>query len=888
MAKNEENPYNNPYNSPYNNPYQSPYNSPYNTPYNSPYNSPYNAPYHSPYNTPYNNPYSAAPYGGGGPQQEEEDGFNFNVMEWILRILHYWYLFVIAGIIAFGLGYLKNRRWMPKYLSCGTIIIKQSTPYGTNMGGGLMQGFGIDAGYTNVKNQMIMLGSYDLMARVVDSLPFLNVDYFTQGRFKTRNVYRQSPIIVEYDRIAPEAYSVMFRCSFTGDGRLTIVSTDEDMPFSVTTKFGEKIETKLFTATVWPTENMDMLRSGHIYFRFRSRSDLVNEFLSTLVPEFLVEGSTVLRLSLRSETPERDCEIIDKVIEMYLLQNLERKNMVAENSIRFIDSQLEILRGQLQVSEGAMTDFRQENKFVNVSTYAGTLMTQMAEYDKEQMALRLKETYLDYMDNYLKQQIEQGAVVAPASLGISEPMLTQFVTQLNDLQLQRSELSEKNVYYAKYTNDIEHVKEGLREVIKTMRASLEIEKKDLNGRYAEVEQNMKRLPEKELQMVSIERNYRIDDNYYTFFLQKRAEAEIQKASNTPDNDILDHARRSICVNSKDKRKTMTTYMIVGLLVPLVLIILSELLNDKVRTPKEAAKLGRFQLIGSLKHARNPNPTLVKANPRSRYAESLRSMRTRIEFIVQKKEKITLCVTSAESGDGKTFLCTNMAAMFAMTGKKTILVDLDIRKPNVHEKLGLPNGLGVTNYLIGDCSLDDIILKDTPFDFDVMRAGTVPPNPGELIHSDELTQMIKTLKERYDFVVIDTSPIGQVPDAYNLIDLADTTLFVIRCLQTSKALVKQTLEQLNIDHSGKVNLVLSDMPTEGYHHGYNYTYAYGYGSKYGYGGYGGKYGYGYGYGYGKNTGSKKSRWKQRYGYYYGKLMGKEEQAEHYNYYVDDDE
>lgn len=879
--ENEKNPYENPVR-----PYENAAN-PYADPYANPYN-PY-APYAAPYS-----PYS--PYGGQKnplpPQSDEDDeGLNFNILEWLVRLVHYWYLFLIAGLIAFSLAYLKNRKWIPQRLSSCTIVIKESNQ--TGMQQALLQGFGVGQGYTNVQNQQLMLGSYDLIGRVVDSLPFLNVEYITQGRFKTRNLYRMTPILVEYEQINPQVYGMLFKCTFQNDGQLLITSEDENINFSVTTHYGEKIETSLFTATIWPTENM--AKAGYIFFKFRSRGELVDEFISRMQLGFVTTGSTVLRLSLIGETYERDCEFLDKLQDIYLLQNLERKNAMAENSIAFINSQLEVLQNNLQISEGAMTDFRQENKFVDVNSYAGQLMSRVSAYDQEHMALRLKETYLDYLANYLKEQIEGGTVVAPSSLGLNEPMLMAQVQQLNELMLQRSELSPKNVYYAKYTNDIENVKTAISEIVKQMRASLEIEKRDLNNRSADVEREIRNLPEKELQMVAIERNYRIDDNYYTFFLQKRAEAEIQKASNTPDNDIMDRARTSIVTNAKQKSKTMSMYMIIGLLIPLALIILSELLNDKVRTPGEAEKLVKqFHLIGTIRHAKTQNPTLVKMSPRSRYAEMLRAIRTRIEFIVQRKDGIAVCVTSTESGDGKTFLCSNLATLYAMSGKPTLLIDLDIRKPNLHTKLGLPNSLGVTNYLIDDCSLDDIIEHDTSFDFDFMRAGTIPPNPGELIHSDKLTEMLKTLRERYTYIVIDTSPIDQVPDAYSLIEQTDTTLFIIRCLQTSKSFCRQTLEQLAIDHSDKVHLVLSDVPTEGYHHGYNYGYAYGYGARYGYG-YGGKhnayghYGYGYGrYGYSHHHRKDKDNWRYRYGYYYGKLFRKETNRQQYNYYIDDDE
>ena len=841
---------------------------------------------------------SNAYYQSGGNQQyymqdpqqggdNEDESMSFNPIEWLFTFLHYWYLFVIALVIAMGLATLKNRRWIPSYLSQGTIVIKENTGYGGSSLS-LMQGFGVDAGYKNVNNQMIMLGSYDLTSRVVDSLPFLNVEYITQGRFKTRQLYRQTPILVEPKHIDARAYGILYQVNFNSDGSLRISSTDEAVDLNLVVHYGEPISCHLFDIVIWPTELM--VNSGKIYFRFRTHESLVDEFMSRLQLSFVTEGSTVLSLSMVSETPQRDCEYLDKLAQIYLLQNLEQKNEVAENSIRFINEQLKNLQASLQVSEGAMTDFRQENKFVDVNSYAGQLMGMIAGYDQQSMELRLRETYFDYLINYIHTNIESGAVIAPTTMGVNEPILMGLVQQLNDLRIQRGELTEKNVYYAKYTKDIENVKKAIEEVVTSMRASLSIEKEDLKRRYAEVEKSIKTLPQKELQMVAIERNYRIDDNYYTFFLQKRAEAEIQKASNTPDNSIMDKARTTAIMNAKAKSKTTSTYLIIGFLIPLVLIILSELLNNKIRSPKDVVKLKFFRLIGTLRHARNQNPTLVRASPRSSYAEMLRAIRTRIEFVLRRKEKMVICITSTESGDGKTFLSTNLAALYGMTGKKTLLVDLDLRKPNIHTKLGLENGLGASNYLIGDCEAEDIFIRNTPFGFDFVRAGTIPPNPGELVHTDKLVETIRKAREEYDYIIIDTSPIGLVPDAYAIIEQSDLCLFVIRCMQTNKAFCKQTLEQMSevVDTPEKVQLVLSDIPTEG-RHSYGSGYGYGYG---GYGGYGyGHLGYGgyggYGYGYGGDNGKSK-RYGKLYGKLYGKFIKDEKAYRSYHYYHHDED
>ena len=860
-------------------------NNPYSNPYGNPYGNPYANPYVNPYGSPYGNPYGASMDMQGA--DGEGGGSNINIMEWVVRFLHYWYLFVLGLAIAGSLAMLKNRRWIPSYYSYGTIIIKQSTGYGAN----LMQGFRIDEGMNDVNNQVLRLRSHDLISRTVDSLPFLNVEYITMGRFKTRNLYHMTPFLVETKEVSERGYDPLFRLDIQDDGALILSINDDesDTPFRVETRYGELVETPYFTGRILPTAMMS--NKGRFFFRLRSHESLVLEFQQRLQLNFLQQSSTVLCIGLTSETPDRDCEFIDKLSDIFLIQNLERKNEQAEKSIHFINDQLLVLQQSLESSEGEMTAFRQENRFVDVGSYASQLMSMIAGYDQQVLQLRLKETYLDYLDNYLHESIEQGTVIAPASLGLDEQMLMALVSQLNELQIQRGELTEKNVFYAKYTKDIENVKLTIAEVIKSMRKSLEIEKQDLKTRYAEVENDIKRLPEKELQMVAIERNYRIDDNYYTFFLQKRAESEIQKASNTPDNEILDRARTTTkLVNEKVKKKTMSTYLAVGFVLPLLLIILSELLNDKVRTPKEVEKLSKFRLIGTLRHARSQNPTLVKTSPRSGYAEMLRAMRTRIEFIVGRKEKLLICVTSAESGDGKTFMSTNLAALYAMTGKKTLLIDLDIRKPNVHTKLAVENGVGMTNFLIDECTEEELILHNENFDFDFIRAGAVPPNPGELIHSDKLHQFIERMREKYDYIVMDTSPIGQVPDALSLVADTDITIFVIRCLQTSKSFCSQTLESLEEDYAGKIHIVLSDIPTEGFHSGYGYGYGYGYGKRsYGYG----SYGYGYGYGYGANRSSKKGKAKNRmplkqqiWLFLDDAIHRRRRNA--YNYYADDEE
>ncbi len=471
-------------------------------------------------------------------------------------------------------------------------------------------------------------------------------------------------------------------------------------------------------------------------------------------------------------------------------------------------------------------------------------MEMVGKYDQEKLALRLRETYLAYITNYLNDKMATSTVVVPSSLGVEDPLLVPLVQQLNDLQLKRGEITEKNVFYARYSKDIENLKATIHEVVMNMQAALEIEKADLDKRFSEVRAEMAGLSEKEQKMVSIERNYRIDDNYYTFFLQKRAEAEIQKASNTPDHSVLDKARITEMTNRSAKSKTYILAFLIGILVPLLFVVLKEVLDNTVRTEKDLDAFTKwFPFLGVIRHSRLHDPVLVAKSPRSSFAEMFRNVRTRLEFALCRKTNITLLTTSAQSGDGKTYFSANLAAMYALTGRKTLLIDMDIRKANLYDLFSLPQGNGLTNYIIGDASLDEIILTDTGYDFDIISSGTVPPNPAELLRSEKLREMFSVLKQRYAYILIDTSPIGLVSDAYALMEYADVKLFILRCGETNKYFCRNVLTQLHEDNMSDMYLLLNDLPIDGgsyhYYRSYGYRYGYGYGYRYGYGYYGSK-------------------------------------------------
>ena len=796
--------------------------------------------------------------------QEEES--SFDIMEWVMLFLSHWYLFLVGLAVTFTLAYMQNRKWLPVYKSTATVIIDESRSM-MNSAQVLMQGFGVQESYRNVNNQVIMIGSYDLMARVVDSLPHLQTEYISKGRFRTRNLYDWSPIYIEPEYISPEAYGILFKIKIKPDGTYNITE-EEDLlsnSFRITGKVGQLAQHYLMFITVYDmNENQ---AEEELYFRFRKKESLIDEFSAKLDLSFVMDGSSVLKLSMSSQTPKRDVDFLNKLCEIYLMSNLERKNDAATKTINFIDEQLKHVSESLATSEDDLTSFRKRNQLIDVGSLSVELLNKASSYDNELNQIKLKETYLTYLEKYIRTNLNEGTIVAPTSLGLNEPMLMELVQQINDLIIKRSELSEKNMFFAKYTRDIENVKVAINEVVKNMQASNNIQKNDLNRRLADVQKQTENLPEKELEMIGIERNYRMNDSYYTMFLQKRAEAQILKASNTPDNNILDKARTISVTNQGAKSKTTMIFLVIGILLPAGYVLLKELLNNTVRTTKDVDKYCVFPMVGLIRHTNSLSPYIVAENPRSSFTEMFRIIRTRVEFIVKRKSEITIMVTSSESGDGKTYFCINMASIYAMASPKTLLVDMDIRKPSVYKRLGCENNLGVSNFLANQCTLDEIIVRPPGAEFDFITAGTVPPNAGELIRSDNLVEMFEELRNRYEFIIVDTSPIGVVADAYSFASLSDISLFVIRSNKTNKLFVRNLSNQLKADKVNNFYSILNDVEIEStsYSQYYSRKYAYGKSKNYGVGAYG--YGYGYGYGYTSSSTKSKSKGEDSYFQYY---------------------
>lgn len=766
-------------------------------------------------------------YGYSDSQTEEKS--SFDILRWIYKVLRYWYVILICVALALGAALYKNRSWMPSYKSAAKLVLEEYK----SMGAGpeaVMNGFGLQSGFTNVSNQLVMLTSYDLIGRVVDQIP-LRIDMYNRGHFRTTNLYGKEFVSIDLQDLQDQIYYKELSVKGINEKNYEIAfEGDEDMDaFSVKGVYGEPLTHSYFTINVMPAKNYQP-HFDH-YLRFLPREYLIADYSSRLGFNFVMKESSVIEVSLIGYSPERDVAFINTLTESFLKDNVDRKNQTALRTINFIEEQLAIISDSLNVAENRLRGFQKDNNVIDADN-SSYLFGYFRTLDQEKAALTLKGKYLSYLDTYLEGNINEEALIAPTSMGITDPGLMNLVNTYSELVLKKSDLGVKSPLYAKTVSQINVTKEALKELLHNMKSVFSIEQKELDMRYEQVMSQVKAIPEKEKQMLQYQRNFKVNDTYYTFLLQKRAESQIQQASNMPDNVILENARILSITNTKDKLTTLMIFLFLGFFLPIVAIIIKELMDQTFQDIQSVESISQFPILGTITHTDKIGVIIAPRYPKSRFTEALRSIRSRIEYVAQRESPICVTLTSAEPADGKTFVACNLAATYKMTGKRVILVDLDLRKPAVSESLGLDRHEGITNWLIGKSALSDLIITDAKAKFDILPAGTLAPNPGELIRSPKIKELIIQLKQNYDYIVIDCSPYGLVNDIVAIAPLAEANLFVVRMHKTNRRFARQVLEQAEKDNIAGLNVIINDLDSKktGYGSGYGYGYGYGYGER----------------------------------------------------------
>lgn len=803
------------------------------------------------------------------PQYQEEETLDLKVI--IIKILSYWYLFAIGIVVALILGFIYNRYTPSVYQTSASVFIKED-----KMGidpTSMMTGLTFKSNI-NIDNEIGILQSFSLKERTIKELEFFNVSYYLKGRVATRELYKETPFNVELDYDTAQIVGVNYQIEFIDNGQYRLKSKEgrksvydynkdqnigvkEVQDFEGVYKLGEWVNNGYNKFRIILNSNYDPDPEDDFVpkysFTIRSRLSLISEMSSVSISQS-TKNSSILNLSIQGNNINKITDYLNQLLHEYMERNLEQKNLVSENTVIFIDEQLIGIQDSLQKAETDLQIFQEGNDFMDLGAQSQEMFNRLKDIERRKSEFELSIKYYQNLQDYINKNIDDlNKLVVPSAMGIQDQMLNKLVLELVALSSKKAEQlatsTEKNPIVQTIDEQIIQTKKQLLENITNMINNTNVTIEELTNQIMAYEEQIKQLPTTQRAYLGYERKFALNDELYKFLMQKRAEAQIVMASNSPDNSIIDEARVSRA--RKVAPRSMMIYLVcivLGCGIPAAFIFLKEILNTKIIERSDVEKITKLPIIGQIPYtspkASNSSSTFVIDSPKSPVSEAFRSIRTNIEYIVKGKDKCIFSVVADSPGIGKTYISINMASIYAMYGKKTALIGMDLRKPRLYQEFGISNKIGISSYLAGKASIDEIIQPSGKLPtLDIVTAGPIPPNPAELIASDRCSELFKELKERYDYIIVDTPPLLWVTDALLLMKHVDTSIFVVRQDVTNKKafeVVIKDLEQRNYSTSIVVN-------------GINYQGIYGYRYSYGYGG------YGYGYGYGRNYGYS-------YGYY----------------------
>lgn len=811
-------------------------------------------------------------------KSQANDDQSIDIKSLIFICLNHWYLFAIAVAIALAVGFFVNRYKDNVYQAAGTVLIKDDhstfdpTSIMTNMSYNNMQ---------NVENEIAIINSWSLTERVVKKMN-LEVTYMGKGRVATSEMYKSAPFDVEFDRSVPQSVGLEYEINFLDNGKIALkgtgehhtvydyvlcqtqMSTPEVISIEGEYNEGDWIDNGFNRIRIVRNErfNPDSKSNVKMTFWLNSYPALVRQMRSFSVAA-TSKQSSIARIVMNGTNKQKIVDFVNALMIEYINRGLEKKNLVSENTINFIDAELSGIQDSLSRSEINLKDFKSTNDLMNLDVQATQVYNNLKALETERAEMTVNVKIYRQLQNYILNQIDDPEnLAAPSTMGINDPLLNKLVVDLVTLsQTKATQMltqTEQHPQVVKINEQIVTTKKTLLETVNNLVSNAQMGLDEINKRIAQAESEARVLPEKQRQLVNFQRKYDFNDDTYKYLMQRRAEAQILRASNTPDNEIIDVARLDTVIRVAPR--TAMNYLvalIIGLLIPALYLFLKDFFNVAINDRKDVEKLTNFPIIGQIPQVNTNDPCVVISKPKSPISEAFRSVRTNIEFITQGKPKSTILVTGDMQSIGKTFNGINIASVYALYGKKTILLGFDMRKPKLFKEFGLSNNTGLSSYLSNKDTLDNIIqtsIKTT--NLDIITSGPIPPNPAELIASEKCNQLFEELKKRYDYIIIDTPPLGMVTDAYLLMRYTDVNLYIVRQGVTNKNIFGSIIQDL-ADRKLNASIVINGMEA-GNGYGYRYgNYKYGYGYAYAYGNYG-KYAYGSDYYGEENDGKKRHR------------------------------
>ena len=753
--------------------------------------------------------------------------------ELLFKILNNWYYFLLSIFLSLAFAFAYVRYSHELYKSTTKVLIQNNSE---NVSASEILYENLNSSKeSSIKDEIHKFTSYPLVFQTVSDLRF-DISYYLVGNIKTSETYI-TPIKVIADlETTQKIPHLNFEIDFINEDKFNLycVSPIINKQYN----FGEQILIEDYSFKVILDEKYHYSSHLTTVVKFNGLRHVAKQYQSKIKLDKLEKESNIVTLSILEEDQKKGVIFLNKLVSNYITNDLDHKKSSSLNTVLFIKNEINSIEDSLSLIEIELQDYKNSHQIPDLNLKTQNIYQKLSELETELSTYKYQDKYYSYLGDYIVNGNSLDRIVAPSTYGITNSSLSELIKQLVNIQLEKNVLIEGGQYNNPSISDFNlqlvQLSKNIKEVISNSRHSNKIIINDLNARISIEESSLNSLPIEQRELLNIERIQKTSEKLYMFLLQKKSEAEITSSSITSNIQHLEPS--SFFVKPPLFPNASLSYsvaLLIGVLLPLLLLLLLDLINDKIRSRIDLERISKIDIIGVIGKNHSGNALLSKLNPKSAIAEGFRSLRSNLNYKDKEdKDKIYL-VTSSVSGEGKTFIASNLAFVFANSGKKTLLLGADLRRPKLYEGFNVDNSIGLSTVLDGSSSVDEVI-SNVEENLDIIIAGPVPSNPADVFLSDKFEELINTLKNKYDKIIIDTAPIGLVADGYMIMKHTDVNMYVVRQNYTNKDVLRFVNDLEENNRVENLYLVLNDVSSGSGVYGY------------------GKYSYGYGYGYGSYT------------------------------------
>lgn len=758
-------------------------------------------------------------------QQTQE----IDIRLWCVRILKHWYWFFISCFLFGCWGIYKYFSTTPQYAVDARIMIRSNESDKSLPQMDMMQMMGLGGGKM-VEDEMAILTSRDILTQVVKELD-LQTEYRKKRYLRWEGQYPSRDLTVEYP--------TTFLDTTKRYVKIQLRARKND--YVVKVRYGKwKFSHHKVTDITKPFNTC----AGDIYFTIHRPIETgdkykiftlpmlpaVDGYAQSIKAELLKKESNVIVINTTTDMPRRAIDFMNKEIELYNLDAVIDKNMMASNTASFIEERLRLIENELSVAEAEVEQYKENYGIVDLASEAGLYLRESAEYKKRVAEIETQLNLVKYVADYVSDDTKSNSLI-PANLGIADGSLVGLIAEYNRLVLKKMRVQrtakEDNPVVSQMDTQLSIMRENIITSIASVSNSLNISKQDLEKRYGHVESQRGNIPGQERQYIEVSRNKQLKESLYLYLYEKREENALTLSSTIVPAKVIAMPQMNPTASAPRLKIIGLICLILGCGFPFAAIYLYYMFNNKLEDDsKDLERKTKMPFGGVLVQNHHGEHVAVRDGVNSVSAELFRSLRTNIGFMVPSaKKNPVILVTSSINSEGKSYVATNLAISLSLLNKKVALVGLDIRKPMLAQYLGLPSEGCLTSYLSDDSySVDDLVVPTEFSNLDILPSGIIPPNPNELLQSERLDQLFVELRQRYDYVIVDSAPVAMVSDTFQLSRVADMTVYVCRARYTTYDLI-DFLNQVN-EQKRLPNIVTVLNGVNAKNVGYGYGYGYG--------------------------------------------------------------